>query len=484
MKTPFRSIRWQIQIWYGLLLLAIVTVSGVIVHQLIWLHLLGDVDDEIRQNNSLLLSNLRRSALAELNMAALLRLMRAQSEAEVTSILLDRLESGDIDASANLPTSFSGRDPGFFYFKILDGDDRLVASSDNAPEHAEIPPVPATGASVSYRTEADRREQTIAEQSGFRLLVGRDLTPERAEMNRLAFWIVAGAGATWLAALAGGWLIAGYVIRPIRTISAAALRISRSNLKERIPLTTSGNELHDLAMVLNETFQRLEASFERQRQFTADASHELRTPVTVILSETQRMKKRPRTAQEYEEALEVCHLAGERMRKLVENLLLLARQDGENRGLELEHAQLDRLIRESVETHRVLARDKGIEIHSDLEPIFLQTDVLKLSILLNNLIGNAVCHQPGPGNVWVSTHRQAATIEITVRDDGPGIASEDLPHLFDRFYQADKARSLHPSHTGLGLAVSKAITDELGMKITVESEPGKGSAFTLTLSSG
>jgi len=481
MTPALKSIRWQIQIWYGLLLLVIVGAFAIFIHRLTWRDLLGKVDQEIRQNNSLILGNLRRSALAKPSLQSLMRVMHSNDENAVTAMVMEWLAKGELDANADLPATFAGRDPGYAYFAIFDPGNRLIASSANAPARIEPPPIPIQGTAITARTTEDRREQGLAEQSGFRLVIGQDLSPEKALMTRYRLRIVAGASATWLVVLVGGWWIAGAVIRPIRTISDAAARIAHGNLKERIPLTNSGNELHDLAMVLNDTFQRLDEAFERQRQFTADASHELRTPVTVILCEAQRMQKKARSVEEYAEAMALCYAAGRRMQKLVENLLVLARQDGEEHGLVLESAELKRLIDETVEAQRPLAMEKAIEVHTELEPIFLQTDVLKLSTLLNNIIGNAIAHHHGRGHVWVTARSAASTISISVRDDGPGIGSEHLPHIFERFYQVDKSRSSAQSHNGLGLAVSQSIAAELGGGIAVKSEPGKGSEFVVTL---
>lgn len=483
MNLFFKSIRWRIQVWYGLLFLVIIVAFSIIAHRITWLQILHEVDDENRRKNLILISNLRRAALAEPRIDSMLRVMGADDDNAITDILVERLRTGRITLSEDTLAQFSGDEPGYGYFKIFDPRENMIASSANAPEFVEIAPLPPEGADITLRTIENRREQSLAESSGLRMVIGKDISPERARMRNLTLRIIAVAGATWFVVLMGGWLIAGYVIRPIRTISDAAVRVSRGNLKETIPLTKAGNELHDLAIVLNQTFRRLHESFERQRRFTADASHELRTPVTVILSETQRMIKRNRSEAEYKEAIEICHTAAQRMRKLVENLLLLARQDGEYHALHLENSQLDRIISESVETHRILATEKAIEIHTELEPIFLQTDILKISTLLNNVIGNAISHHQGNGNVWVASkrHDKANSLEVSVRDDGPGISGENLPYIFDRFFQADKSRSSRDFHNGLGLSVCQSIAEQLGGRIDVTSEPGRGSTFTLTL---
>lgn len=479
----FKSIRWQIQIWYGLLFLGIIVAFSIIAHQIAWLQILHEVDEENRRKNLILISNLRRAVFAEPHVDSIFRIMSADEDNAIADILMERLRKGRITLSEDTLAQFSGDEPGYGYFKIFDPRGNMIASSANAPEFVEIAPLPPEGADITLRTIDNWREQSLAEPSGLRMVIGKDISPERAQMRNLTLRIIAGAGATWFVALMGGWLIAGYVIRPIRTISDAAVSASRGNLKKPIPLTKTGNELHDLAIVLNQTFRRLDESFERQRRFTADASHELRTPVTVILSETQRMKKRKRSEAEYKDAIEVCHTAAQRMRKLVENLLLLARQDSEYRALQLENFQLEHIISESVEGHRILAAEKSIEIHSDLEPIAIQTDILEISTLLNNIIGNAISHHQGNGNVWVVSklHDNASTLEVSVRDDGPGISGEDLPYIFDRFYQADKSRSSRDSHNGLGLSVCQSIAEQLGGRIDVTSALGNGSTFTFTL---
>lgn len=277
----------------------------------------------------------------------------------IPGMLLNRFKSGELELPETLLSTFGGTEPGHHFFRIFEDDLSLIVQSENAPASAIPPSMGGGSVKVSFQTHGDFRQIYLSEISGFRMILGQELSPVRSEMHSLTMWIVAGAVVIWSMGLFGGWIIAGLAIRPIQTISAAATRISAGNLNERIPLADSGNELHELAMVLNTTFGRLHDAFERQRQFTADASHELRTPLTVILSETQRMRKKERSPREYGDSIEICHMAGLRMKKLVENLLLLAREGAGNAAVQSVECQLDEFILELVKPFKILGGKRG-----------------------------------------------------------------------------------------------------------------------------
>lgn len=484
MRKHFKSIRWHIQAWYGLLLLLATVAFSFTAYQIVWLGKIREADRRLTEKSLLIVSSLRNAAMAGLNPESINTMFGSERPTGTSMIILQLLKSGRVTMPEITQATFSGREPGYYYYRIYDTDGSVVLESDNAHAAFELLPIPGEGVQKKSQTVGNRRERTFSDESGLRMVVGQDITQEISEMSRLTIQIALLGTGLWVLGLIGGWVIAGYSIRPIKTISEAAVRISEGNLKERIPLEASGNELHELASVLNRTFGRLNEAFERQRQFTADASHELRTPVTVILSETQRMRKKPRSVEEYQEALDACHAAGLIMKKLVEDLLLLAREDSEENTLQLEDGQLDELISKSVQSLHVPARDKGIAVHVDMDPVRITTDFQKLLIVLNNILGNAISHHQGPGNVWITCKADGSVARISVRDDGPGIPSGDLPHIFRRFYRVDKSRSATDRHSGLGLAVCKSIVDQLKGTLDVSSELGQGSEFTIELPFG
>jgi two-component system OmpR family sensor kinase len=481
-KKQIKSIRWHIQVWYGLLLLLAIIASSLIACQIIRLEKAHEIDKRLIEKMAFIGGNLRKAALSEPSLRSIMQSILSNQKPDAPTALLEPLKSGKLKIPEIIRSTFSGTDPGHYYFRIVDIDDTLVLESDNAyDDMIFLAPYPGK-IEVKTGYVGQRRERTVSDESGFRITVGQDITQEINEMNQITAWVISSGIGLWIIGLIGGWTIAGYVIRPIKVISKAAIRISEDNLNERIPLENSGNELNDLASILNRTFDRLRDALQRQKQFTADASHELRTPVTVILSETQRIKKKTRSVQEYQDAIDSCHLAGIRMKKLVEGLLLLARQDGADKELQQEECQLDDLLNDIIRGSRVLARDKNIIIHSDINPVFIRTDIQKLSTVVINVLENAISHHQGHGNVWISCKSNASLIHISVKDDGPGINENDLPHIFDRFYRADKSRTTNSAHSGLGLSLSKSIMKQLDGKIDVQSQIGTGSEFVISFS--
>jgi two-component system OmpR family sensor kinase len=310
------------------------------------------------------------------------------------------------------------------------------------------------------------------------ILVGRDIGGELAGIRR-DVWLLAGLGVFVLAlGLAGGWWISTRALRPIGDISRAAARISAGDLGQRIQTDDTSSELGDLARVLNDTFARLQAGFARQAQFTADASHELRTPVTVVLTQTQAALAHDRPAAEYRESLAACQRSAQRMRKLIESLLTLARLDA-SEAAPREFFELNPVILEAVELLRPLAREQQISLDVETEPVRGQVNAEQFGLVITNLVTNAIVYNHPGGSVRVSMVTESGAAIVAVSDTGIGIAAEDLPHIFERFYRADKSRSGASGRTGLGLAIAKAIVEAHGGTINVVTEQGTGSTFTI-----
>jgi heavy metal sensor kinase len=239
-----------------------------------------------------------------------------------------------------------------------------------------------------------------------------------------------------------------------------------------------------LAAVLNSTFARLEASFAQQRQFTSDAAHELRTPITVMLTQTQTALNRERGAAEYRATVEACQRAAQRMRKLMESLLELARLDAGQETLQRVPFDLSKTVNECVELVTPLAEARGLRIHCAAPALPCAGDPERMGQVITNLLGNAIEYSQECGEVRISGERQSGTVKLSVSNSGPGIAVEDLPRIFERFYRVDKARSGSGGHTGLGLAISKAIVEAHGGSLEAASRPGEGATFTVRLPEG
>jgi len=331
------------------------------------------------------------------------------------------------------------------------------------------------------RTRGQMRELSRFLPRGPCVLVGRSLAADLAALRRLALWLTAAGTAVLLLGLAGGWWVATRAIRPIDDISGTAVKIAGGDLSQRINAADTESELGRLAGVLNSTFARLEAAFAQQARFTSDASHELRTPVSVILSQTQTALSRERSSPEYREALEACQRAARRMRSLTESLLELARLDAGQEPMKRERFDLPRVVRDCVELVRPLAAERSIQIHCEVPPTECLGDAERIGQVVTNLLTNAIHFNRDRGEVRLSARIEGSAALLTVADTGQGIPAEDVPQLFERFYRVDKSRSRIQGRNGLGLAICKAIVDAHRGTIEVSSQPGVGSTFTVKL---
>ena len=203
--------------------------------------------------------------------------------------------------------------------------------------------------------------------------------------------------------------------------------------------------------------------------------------MTVVLTQTQSALARERPVDEYRESLAACQRAAQRMRGLIECLLTLARLDSAEAPAALEACDLDRIADEAVELLRPLAQEQGIALEVELAPALCLANAGQLAQVISNLVSNAIHYNRPGGSVRVTVGSEADTAMLSVRDTGEGIAPDDLPHIFERFYRVDKARTGAQGHSGLGLAITKAIVEAHGGTIEVTSEPGQGSVFKVRL---
>lgn len=313
------------------------------------------------------------------------------------------------------------------------------------------------------------------------ILVGRSIVPELNELRHTAIRLVVVGGCILLLGLAGGWWLAGRAIRPVADISAAAQKISTGDLSQRIQTRDTETELGQLAHTLNNTFARLEKSFAQQAQFTSDAAHELRTPIAVMLAQTQSILSKERPSAEYRETLEACQRAAQRMRRLSESLLQLARLDAGQETIRRESFDLAAVARNCVELIRPLAAEKHVTLQLDLQATKCTGDPERVAQVVTNLVTNAIRHNAEGIEVRLATRPGPGLAVLTVQDSGGGISAADLPHVFERFYRADKARASSEGNAGLGLSICRAIAEAHGGTIEVASEPGRGTAFTVRL---
>jgi signal transduction histidine kinase len=490
----FKSIKWRLQLWYGLILVLVLGGFGSTTYQLEHGKMYRQIDKEVMRRVGILSNALRPPP------------PRGPDAGEPP---FDRPPPGQIpgdglprqDSSApaefHLPPQAAGLfdpgDPNGFYFIIKLRDGSELARSTNAPVEKTFwgSRTSAKNGNTVLRVSADPfhsptvftfgkiREFVVTLPSGEAVLVGCSIAPALKEFWLLILKLVVFGGVILSLGLAGGWWMVGRAIRPIDDISAAAVKISAGDLSQRINVAEAESELGQLAAVLNSTFARLEAAFAQQRQFTSDAAHELRTPVSVMLTQTQTALNRERSAAEYRETLEACQRAAQRMRRLTESLLELARLDAGQEQMKRMKFDLSQIARNCVELIRPLADERSIKILCELSPLECVGDSERIAQVITNLLTNAIQYNQAGGEVRLVAQSQNGMATLAVSNTGRGITAEDLPHLFEKFYRADQSRT--SGNTGLGLAISRAIVEAHGGTIEVASQPDAGTTFTIRL---
>jgi heavy metal sensor kinase len=280
----------------------------------------------------------------------------------------------------------------------------------------------------------------------------------------------------------GGFLIARKALKPVKEISETIDRISESNLSERIGVENIPTELKALAHSFNRTFNRLERSFNRQKQFAADASHELRTPLSVILSQSEITLRRVRSADDYQKALKAIHQVASLMSEIIRKLLTITRLGTDKEVLKIETIPLNEIVRESVKLLTPVAEERGIVIHNRFtDPISFSGDQALLVELFTNLIDNAIKYNVPQGEITITASRDLPWLVCSITDTGIGIPEEDLERVFDRFYRVDKSRSKRVDGSGLGLSICEEIVKLHGGKIEMKSKPGSGTTVSVYL---
>jgi two-component system, OmpR family, heavy metal sensor histidine kinase CusS len=352
-------------------------------------------------------------------------------------------------------------------------------------------PLPApSGEGVSFlTTNLDRQQYRIAQKSA--LIDGRVFPISAAvptepfdqaldrfrviEKRFLPLLVV-------LASLLGYWL-SGRALAPVNRIIQSAEQIGLQNLSQRLEMPKAVDELHRLTVTLNAMLERIESSVDRIRQFTANASHDLRTPLSLIRTHAELALRRTRSEVEYRESLSRILSVSEETTQLIEALLTLARADAGAAHLLFTELDLTPVLQKVGHRVSLLAHSKGLSFSSHLpnEPLCLSGDSAALECLLFAVLENALKYTPTGGFIWLRAFANSGEIVVEVKDSGVGVAAEDLPRIFDRFFRADQVRSREVPGSGLGLSIARWIAETHKGRIEAESQLGAGSLFRIVL---
>lgn len=295
--------------------------------------------------------------------------------------------------------------------------------------------------------------------------------------------LIGGLVAASVLALVGGYFMARRSLRPVETITRTSQQIGATRLDERIPLTGSGDELDQLAETLNGMLDRIERHVRGLHQFTADASHELKTPLAALRGAAEVALSRPRDEQELRRVIEESIQHYDRLARIAGDLLLLARLDAGHALPDSAPVNLSAALADVVDLYSAYAAEREIRLHlGRCDDAVVMGDRDRVRQMLGNLIDNAVKYMDGPGQIDVTLAREDGQAKVRIADTGPGIPEKNLAHVFDRFYRVDQARSRSENQgAGLGLPISRSIATALKGTIRIESTPGTGTTVYVSL---
>jgi heavy metal sensor kinase len=382
----------------------------------------------------------------------------------------------------NLPRTFRDRYPDIEvppYFAVWNSDGHRLKAMGDAPD--ERPDEPNIEDTYYHYHRPGRHEVVVLGPNRAIILVGRSVERELAQLRSLAWRITLTGLGIFAVGLLGGWWVVGRAIRPIAAMNETAAGITADNWSRRMEVDGAPTELAGLAGAVNTMLDRLEEGFVQQVRFTADASHELRTPLAVMMSHLELAQSQPRSPEEYQQTLATCERAARRMKSLTDGLLTLARVDSGKLELAAESVDLHDIAEEAIALLTRLAEDHHVAVTLNGDAAPAKGDADRLTQVVVNLISNAIHYNKPGGSVTVTTSMKDGSAVMTITDTGVGIAAESLSHVFERFFRADASRARDRGGNGLGLAISKGIVEAHGGRIEVESTPGAGSTFSVSV---
>ena len=488
-SSVFKSLRWKLEFFYSALLATIIICSGSIFYYQIWRSTFAEVDRGL-EAAALYLDVTLRSFPPHIQQGIEAPpMLPPPLRPDGTAPMPPRarrskeqfLEELRLPQELNIPGINNPRDQPFFM--VMTANDMLLKKEflpSGYPEErsfkGQFYPRPNL-----IMVKNNLREVRMIGPGGSKIIVGKSLRRETDHLRNTAIQFISIGLAFLVFGVGVSFAIASRMVRPITQMSATAELLSEKDLGKRLNINQIDSELAGLAEVLNRLFSRLDASFSRQRQFTADASHELRTPLTVIRSASELALSQPRSPEEYQETIEVSLKAAERMTNLVNGLLALARLDSSNADFHLQQINLSDLVGESVSLLGAIASEKQISLVSDLHSVQIFGNPESLSRMIDNLITNAILYNKPSGKVFITLSRSDNKAVLEIKDTGVGISEEHLPFIFERFYRVDKARSRLSGGSGLGLAICKGVIEKHNGTITAKSIQGEGTTFQIQL---
>jgi heavy metal sensor kinase len=457
-----RSISFRLVVWYTSLLTGIFMLLGV----LFYLGLHHFVDNDVREN----------------------QIRRARQIAD--TLLAHIQQTGEGYVADEIKTLYAPEINGRFI--RVNRTDGTVVYISGTPIDGSFNPAEVSALTPETNGESSRKLSlsggktlltgvvNFTAQNGTHYLVevGALLDPVEATLNRLFLQLALGLPLAVLIIAGGGWLLVRRALKPVEQITRAAEQITQHNSRERMPVPRTGDELEKLSVSLNRMIARLDDAFQNSKRFVADASHELRTPLTILHGELEMLAQNTRLDADGHNRVASMLEEVARLSKIVEQLFALSRLDAGESQTEWKQFDLAELARTTAEHMGLLAEDKHIVISCDASrPVLIGGDRARLKQVVVNLLDNAVKYTPENGAIQLSVNAVNGHAILEVSDNGIGIPPDALPHVFDRFFRVDPARSADAGSAGLGLSIVKSICTAHGAEVDVESTVRKGSCF-------
>lgn len=450
------SLRSRLTAWYSVLLVLTVAVFSVAVLWLHWRLLLEQFDESLK------------------SIAATANNVIAEEIGEVDDLSLAATEMASIVRPSDYVVQVFG------------------PSGSSVRPYAQPLPLPADAGESGFkkstrtRTGADGRPWRVTVRPGvvagkpYLLAVGAPLDEILEEWRTLFKACLIGIPIVLLFSVIGGWLLGRHGLRPLTAMAAEAQAITANTLDTRLTIPPAGEELERLAGSFNRVLERLGSALSTQRRFMADASHELRTPVSIIRTAADVTLSQPeRDEPEYREALTAVSQQSSRLTRLVDDMLVLARADGGGYPVTLTDVDLAELVAGCVRELGGRADDQDVRVSTSLQPARVKADEALLRRMCGNLLSNALTYTPRGGSVNVSVARLKDSVEVRVADTGPGIPAADRERVFERFVRLDPARGA--GGVGLGLAIARWVAEAHGGRVEVRSSGPDGTVFAASL---
>lgn len=458
------SIRWRLTLWFGGVFALSLVIFSIVVYMAFARDLMGEVDRALDVE------------LAEMSQEI--------ERAPTAGVLHEQLQKnfGDIKVYELQVIATDGRQffstPGIRERKFkVSSDLHDVPSGEVRRETARLHDSPLPPFRIASR-------RSVGAVGQFTVQAAEPLEGYRHNLTELLLVLLALVPAVLAVALAAGYLLARRALAPVDRLTSAAEGITASRLDRRVDVPPVDDELGRLARTFNSMIAGLQKSFEEMRRFTADAAHELRTPLAVLKTEAEVALRQPRSPEAYREALQTQLVEIERLTRLADQLLYLCREDSGLQPLAAMPVRIDEFLPRLCEQLQVVAEARGVTLQcANLVAVTLASDPDRLRRLFFNLLDNALKYTPEGGRVRVSAGllEEGDELEVLVEDDGVGISPEHHAHLFERFFRVDPSRSRINEGTGLGLAICRSIVEAHHGRIEIDSSPGKGTRVRVVL---